>query len=283
MYVFLYGRIYLALSGLEASMYHYAGLEDNSSLQAALASQSFVQIGLLMALPMVIEIGLEQGFRKALSELIIMQLQLASVFFTFSMGTKVHFYGRTLLHGGAKYRSTGRGFVVFHAKFAENYRLYSRSHFTKGLELLILLIVYNIYGVTVHKTVPYLLITFSLWFLVGTWLYSPFLFNPSGFEWQKIVDDWDDWNKWVSNRGGIGVPSDKSWESWWDEEQTHLRTSGLRGQIIEILLSTRFLLYQYGLVYHLNIAHGNKSILVSTNIRMLYVRLEVPGWSNMIN
>ena len=232
---------------------------------------------------MVIEIGLEQGFRKALSELIIMQLQLASVFFTFSMGTKVHFYGRTLLHGGAKYRSTGRGFVVFHAKFAENYRLYSRSHFTKGLELLILLIVYNIYGVTVHKTVPYLLITFSLWFLVGTWLYSPFLFNPSGFEWQKIVDDWDDWNKWVSNRGGIGVPSDRSWESWWDEEQTHLSTSGLRGQIIEILLSTRFLLYQYGLVYHLNIAHGNKSILVSTNILMLHVRLKVPGCSYMIN
>jgi callose synthase len=156
-----------------------------------------------MALPMVMEMGLEQGFRKALSEFIIMQLQLASVFFTFSMGTKVHFYGRTLLHGGAKYRPTGRGFVVFHAKFAENYRLYSRSHFTKGLELLILLIVYNIYGLTVHKTVPYLLITFSLWFLVGTWLYSPFLFNPSGFEWQKIVEDWDDWNKWVSNRGGM--------------------------------------------------------------------------------
>lgn len=261
-YVFLYGRIYLALSGLEASLIHFAGLENNTPLQAALASQSFVQIGLLMALPMVMEIGLERGFRMALSEFIVMQLQLASVFFTFSMGTKVHFYGRTLLHGGAKYRSTGRGFVVFHAKFAENYRLYSRSHFTKGLELLVLLIVYDVYGATVHKTVPYLLITFSLWFLVGTWLFAPFLFNPSGFEWQKIVDDWDDWNKWVSNRGGIGVPPDKSWESWWEEEQAHLNTSGIRGQLIEIFLSARFLLYQYGLVYHLNITHHNKSILV---------------------
>lgn len=29
-------------------------------------------------------------------------------------------------------------------------------------------------------------------FLVITWLFAPFLFNPSGFEWQKIVDDWDD-------------------------------------------------------------------------------------------
>ncbi|MCO5574251.1 hypothetical protein L7F22_028033 [Adiantum nelumboides] len=261
-YVFLYGRIYLALSGLDASLELFASLSNNTPLKAALASQSFVQIGLVTALPMVMEIGLEKGFRTALSEFIVMQLQLASVFFTFSMGTKVHFYGRTLLHGGAKYRSTGRGFVVFHAKFAENYRLYSRSHFTKGLELLILLIVYNVYGTTVHKTVPYLLITFSLWFLVATWLFAPFLFNPSGFEWQKIVDDWDDWNKWISNRGGIGVSAEKSWESWWEDEQAHLNASGFRGQLIEVILSARFILYQYGLVYHLNISQGRKDIWV---------------------
>lgn len=47
-------------------------------------------------------------------------MQLAAVFFTFSLGTKVHYYGRTVLHGGAKYRASGRGFVVKHEKFAEN-------------------------------------------------------------------------------------------------------------------------------------------------------------------
>lgn len=261
-YIFLYGRIYLALSGLEASLVQYAGLQDNMPLQVAMALQSFVLIGFLIALPMVMEIGLERGFRTALSEFIIMQLQLASVFFTFSMGTKVHFYGRTLLHGGAKYRPTGGDFVVFHAKFAENYRLYSRSHFTKGLELLILLIIYDAYGASVNKTVPYILISFLLWFLIGTWLFAPFLFNPSGFEWQKIVEDWEDWNKWISNRGGIGVPPEKSWESWWEEEQAHLGNSGLWGQAIEILLSGRFLLYQYGLVYHLHITQHHKSIAV---------------------
>lgn len=31
-----------------------------------------------------------------------------------------------------QYRATGRGFVVRHIKFAENYRLYSRSHFIKA-------------------------------------------------------------------------------------------------------------------------------------------------------
>lgn len=197
-YVFLYGRIYLALSGVDNSLVHSA---NNKALTAALASQSLVQLGLLMALPMVMEIGLERGFRTAMSDFLTMQLQLASVFFTFSLGTKTHYFGRTVLHGGAKYRATGRGFVVRHERFAENYRLYSRSHFTKAIELLLLLTVYTIYvSRSASGAVTYTLITVSMWFLVATWLFAPFLFNPSGFEWQKIVEDWDDWNKWINNR-----------------------------------------------------------------------------------
>ncbi|KAL4576869.1 hypothetical protein LXL04_012969 [Taraxacum kok-saghyz] len=261
-YVFLYGRLYMVLSGLEKGLASQPALKHNKPLQIALASQSFVQIGFLMALPMMMEIGLERGFRTALSEFILMQLQLAPVFFTFSLGTKTHYYGRTLLHGGAKYRATGRGFVVFHAKFAENYRLYSRSHFVKGIELMILLLVYQIFGESYRGAVAYLLITISIWFMVGTWLFAPFLFNPSGFEWQKIVDDWSDWNKWISNQGGIGVPPEKSWESWWEEEQEHLRYSGKRGVIVEILLALRFFIYQYGLVYHLSMTKHQKSVLV---------------------
>ncbi|TYJ21863.1 hypothetical protein E1A91_A08G090700v1 [Gossypium mustelinum] len=261
-YVFLYGRLYLVLSGLEQGLREEPAIRDNKPLQVALASQSFVQIGFLMALPMLMEIGLERGFQTALSEFILMQLQLAPVFFTFSLGTKTHYYGRTLLHGGAKYRPTGRGFVVFHAKFAENYRLYSRSHFVKGIEMMILLIVYQICGHTYRSTVAYVLISASLWFMVGTWLFAPFLFNPSGFEWQKIVDDWTDWNKWINNRGGIGVPSEKSWESWWEEEQEHLQYSGKRGIIAELLLALRFFIYQYGLVYHSHVTRGTKSFLV---------------------
>ncbi|KAA8549605.1 hypothetical protein F0562_001377 [Nyssa sinensis] len=261
-YVFLYGRLYLVLSGLEEGLIRQPAIRDNKPLQVALASQSFVQIGFLMALPMLMEIGLERGFRTALSEFVLMQLQLAPVFFTFSLGTKTHYYGRTLLHGGAKYRPTGRGFVVFHAKFAENYRLYSRSHFVKGLELMILLLVYQIFGHSYRSAVAYVLISVSMWFMVGSWLFAPFLFNPSGFEWQKIVDDWSDWNKWISNRGGIGVPPEKSWESWWEEEQEHLRYSGKRGIVAEILLALRFFIYQYGLVYQLHITKNNKSFLV---------------------
>ncbi|KAK7350886.1 hypothetical protein VNO77_09919 [Canavalia gladiata] len=261
-YAFLYGKLYLSLSGFETAIVKLARRKGDDALEEALASQSLVQIGLIMTLPMVMEIGLERGFRTALGDLIIMQLQLAPVFFTFSLGTKMHYFGRTLLHGGAKYRATGRGFVVRHERFAENYRLYSRSHFVKGIELLILLICYKIYGSATPDSTSYGLLSWSMWFLVCSWLFSPFLFNPSGFEWQKIVEDWDDWKKWISNRGGMGVPSNKSWESWWNEEQEHLQHTGFLGRICEVILALRFFVYQYGIVYHLNVARGDKSIMV---------------------
>nr|ACV04900.1 callose synthase 5 [Arabidopsis thaliana] len=257
-YAFLYGRLYLSLSGVEEAIVKFAAAKGDSSLKAAMASQSVVQLGLLMTLPMVMEIGLERGFRTALSDLIIMQLQLAPVFFTFSLGTKVHYYGRTILHGGSKYRATGRGFVVKHEKFAENYRMYSRSHFVKGMELMVLLICYRIYGKAAEDSVGYALVMGSTWFLVGSWLFAPFFFNPSGFEWQKIVDDWDDWNKWISSRGGIGVPANKSWESWWEEEQEHLLHSGFFGKFWEIFLSLRYFIYQYGIVYQLNLTKESR-------------------------
>lgn len=113
-----------------------------------------------------------------------------------------------------QYRATGRGFVVRHIKFAENYRLYSRSHFVKAwvlhpikliclfvsvprtviwyplihrLEVALLLIVYLAYGYTSGSTTSFILLTLSSWFLVISWLFAPYIFNPSGFEWQKYV------------------------------------------------------------------------------------------------
>ena len=263
-FVFLYGRVYLSLSGVGASLMHNANISGSNSLQAALASQALVQLGLLMALPMIMEMGLERGFRSAFLDFFIMQLQLASVFFTFSLGTKAHYFVRTIMHGGAKYRATGRGFVVRHERFSENYRLYSRSHFTPALEILLMLIVYAVYGSdqVASAGMSYTLVTFSMWFLCLSWLFAPFVFNPSGLEWQKVVEDWSDWVRWMAAYGGIGVKGDKSWESWWEEEQEHLVHSGMVGRLVEGVMALRFLIYQYGIVYTLNVVDSNKSLAV---------------------
>ncbi|PKA50093.1 Callose synthase 10 [Apostasia shenzhenica] len=101
-YIFLYGRVYLALSGLDSAISRQAKMMGNTALDAALNAQFLVQIGVFTAVPMVMGFILELGLLKAVFSFIIMQLQLCSVFFTFSLGTRTHYFGRTILHGGAK-------------------------------------------------------------------------------------------------------------------------------------------------------------------------------------
>ncbi|KAK9124976.1 hypothetical protein Scep_013822 [Stephania cephalantha] len=217
-YVFLYGKTYLALSGAGAFIQDRASVFQNAALDAALNTQFLFQIGIFTAIPMVLGFILEEGFLRAVVSFITMQLQLCSVFFTFSLGTRTHYFGRTILHGGARYQATGRGFVVRHIKFSENYRLYSRSHFVKGFEVVLLVMVYLAYGYNEGGAIGYILLTISSWFLAFSWLFAPYVFNPSGFEWQKTVEDFKDWTNWLLYRGGIGVKGEESWETWWDEE-----------------------------------------------------------------
>ncbi|KAL9235580.1 hypothetical protein vseg_010326 [Gypsophila vaccaria] len=259
-YVFLYGRVYMALSGLDEGIDKAGRLLGNTSLSAVLTPQFLVQIGIFTAIPMIMGFILELGLLQAVVSFIVMQLQLCSVFFTFSLGTRTHYFGRTILHGGAKYRATGRGFVVQHIKFAENYRLYSRSHFVKALEVALLLIVYIAYGYKRNAAVSFVLLTFSSWFLVISWLFAPYIFNPSGFEWQKTVDDFENWANWLWYKGGVGIKGENSWESWWEEEQMHIHT--LRGRILETILSLRFFMFQYGIVFKLHLFASSRSLAV---------------------
>jgi callose synthase len=259
-YAFLYGKMYLALSGVGETIEERAKITKNTALSAALNTQFLFQIGIFTAVPMVLGFILEQGFLRAVVNFITMQFQLCTVFFTFSLGTRTHYFGRTILHGGARYQATGRGFVVRHIKFSENYRLYSRSHFVKGLEVVLLLIVYLAYGYNDGGALSYILLSISSWFMALSWLFAPYLFNPSGFEWQKVVVDFRDWTNWLLYRGGIGVKGEESWEAWWEEELAHIRSFGSR--IAETILSLRFFIFQYGIVYKLDVKGTDTSLTV---------------------
>lgn len=261
-YAFAWGRLYLALSGLEASIKKNANSTNNTALGTVLNQQFIIQLGLFTALPMIVENSLEHGFLAAIWDFFTMQLQLASIFYTFSLGTRTHYFGRTILHGGAKYRATGRGFVVQHKSFAENYRLYARSHFIKAIELGVILTIYASYGAISKDTFVYIIMTISCWFLVASWIMAPFVFNPSGFDWLKTVYDFDDFMNWIWFRGSMFAKSDESWETWWEEEQAHLRTTNLWGKLLEVLLNLRFFIFQYGIVYRLHIASGSIKIYV---------------------
>ncbi|KAL3620450.1 Callose synthase 9 [Castilleja foliolosa] len=260
LYAFLYGRVYLALSGVGEAIQTVADVLGNTALSATLNAQFLFQIGIFTAVPMILGFILEQGFLRAVVSFVTMQFQLCTVFFTFSLGTRTHYFGRTILHGGARYQATGRGFVVHHIKFTENYRLYARSHFVKGMEIVLLLVVILAYGYNGSGAISYILLTVSSWFLAFSWLFAPYLFNPSGFEWQKIVEDFRDWTNWLLYRGGIGVKGEESWEAWWDEELSHIRT--FSGRVMETILSLRFFIFQYGVVYKLDVQGSDTALSV---------------------
>eukprot|EP00257_Ricinus_communis_P025486 XP_025012900.1 callose synthase 12 [Ricinus communis] len=260
-YVFLWGRLYFALSGVEASA-QANSIGDRKAVDAILFQQFIIQLGLFTLLPFVVESILEHGFLHSLWEFLIMLFQLSPIYYTFSLGTKIHFFGRIILHGGARYRSTGRGFDVQHTNFATNYRLYARSHFVKAIELGLILTVYILHTTTAKDTFFYIDLTISSWLLVFSWIMAPFLFNPSGFDWLKTVQDFDDFMNWIWYEGSVFTKADQSWERWWYEEQDHFRTTGFWGKLVEIVLNLRFFFLQYGIVYHLSTANGSTSIAV---------------------
>ncbi|KAE8659712.1 xyloglucan endo-1 family protein [Hibiscus syriacus] len=224
-YTFLWGRLYISLIGVER---HAKNQSISNEALGTILNQQFI-------------------------------IQLASfIFFHLLYGNTDPFLW-TILHGGAKYRATGRGFVVEHKSCVENYRLYARSHFVKAIELGVILAVYASYNPLAKDSFVNIAMTISSWFLVVSWMMSPFVLNPSGFDWLKTVNDFDDFMNWVCCRVGALAEANKIWE-WWYEEQDHLRTTGLWGKLLEIILDLRFFFFQYGIVYQLSIANHRTSV-----------------------
>ena len=168
--------------------------------------------------------------------------------------------------------ATGRGFTVGREKFVNIYRMYSRSHFVKATEFMTLLILYQIYSPLSFGLANFL-ITFSTWLLILSWYLAPFVFNPSGFDWVSMVDDWTDFVKWLWVKDGLLAVEGSSWEDWWRGEHKHLEKTGAWGLAMEAVLALRFLFFQYAVIYQVRVC-----TLYSPSSWMWKI-LEMGGWS----
>lgn len=263
LFAFAYGRCYAALAGVEPQ------LEQEESLALAPLT-SFNVVILVFAnvastLPWLLETVLEAGLLGATRDLVAMLATLGPLFFMFETATKAHWFQATVTHGGAKYRKTGRGFVVRRAGFAELYRHYGRSHFAPALELVYLLLVYAAYGT--FSGASYGRVTFAAWVMASAMLATPFVFNPSGFEWHKTVEDYEAWWAWLVRRGGPGTSAEDSWQTWWDDDNASLANTGWLGRLARALISVRFFFFQWGIVYNLgSISDGARSSLMAYGV-----------------
>ena len=168
-------------------------------------------LGLLQTLPLMVTLTVEKGFLYMLSDIAYMILSGGPLYFIFHIQTKCYYFQHTLLAGGAIYRASGRGFVIKHTTFDDNYRFFASSHIYLGFELMVALILFAVY--TTSK--QYGGLTWSLWLTTVSFLIGPFWFNPITFEWNKLKEDYAIWSNWMSETGGS---ADQSWEIWWKEE-----------------------------------------------------------------
>ncbi|RHY41068.1 hypothetical protein DYB38_002570 [Aphanomyces astaci] len=279
-YFFIYGKIYFALSGMDAFYLQLGRLGISGVLNTSWA----LQFGFLLVVPVIGVVGVESGFRHGLTFLLWNVLSLGPLFFTFQMGTRMHYFDRTLIHGGAKYRATGRGFTIKHEKFAELYRFYAFSHFYRGVELMFLLCMFGIYGsfnwcncswtldrmfYNDQEPLPYEwkarcyanfyqqcvlptnqnygIMSYSLWLIAATWVWAPFFFNPSAFDWDKLMADFSDWQHWLKTKND----SADSWYGWWMSELEFMEHSTGFSRFVTWVRKTRFLAVAFGIYLQL--------------------------------
>ena len=185
-------------------------------------------MGLLQTMPLIVTLTVEKGFLSAMSEIAWMFLSGGPLYFIFHIQTKCYYFQQTLLAGGAKYRPTGRGFVIRHSPFDENYRFFASSHIYLGFEIVVALMLFSVY--TTSK--QYWGLTWSLWLAAVSFILGPFWFNPVTFEWNKLKEDYTNWIRWMMESGGT---SEQSWEAWWKEENSFFKDLSFSWKIMLIV------------------------------------------------
>ncbi|GJR26828.1 callose synthase 1 [Tanacetum coccineum] len=134
-FIYLYAQLFLELSGADKQ------LSGHNTIHKILTSHAVYQYSCLLAFSMIAKAIMNHGVASAITNLARMPVCGAAVFFMIGLGSKAHFFERTLLHDSAHYRAIGRDFALYRVLFSDLYKIYFRSHFMKGGELLLLLIV----------------------------------------------------------------------------------------------------------------------------------------------
>jgi len=224
---------------------HVLQLDQGVPTPDLLNAQWSLQLGLLLTVPILCYLSVEHGFLHALSQLLRVNATGSPLFFMFHMGTKAHYFDTTLKYGGAKYRPTGRGFVMVHENFAELYRFYAGSHLYNGFELLWGMLLLKALG---SFPVPgsYWRTCWSIWAVLVSWLLAPFWFNPSAFDMPKMRADLTQWQLWIVRKDAAVV---SSWDAWFNEEHEIVTSTKSWSKKLFILLpGVRYFLTAVGIL-----------------------------------
>ncbi|CDJ39099.1 1,3-beta-glucan synthase component domain-containing protein, putative [Eimeria tenella] len=239
-YVCLYTKCFLAFA-----KYNYSGPVE-SALEYVLTPSTYIQfqLGMLLVLPLVPWLFLEKGFGSALRKLLDLMSKFSVTYYNFMTCTKASIIDHVLIYGGAKYQETGRGFVIERATLKDIWMFFYFTHFSVGLEMFVLLIIYATYAGL--DAGVFFLDTWPIFLMAASINSVPFIFNPLGFYYPRLRQDFTSWNAWLSSHE-LGMPKE-SWVSWWREEMEQRCNIVWHHKLIIVLRLLRFPLLAAGII-----------------------------------
>jgi len=224
-----YCKLFIAVRGIQKAVDDADAERRLGQLvnDAVFASQILGLYVLILAASVVsnaVEIGLGPSLLQFGEKML---LRGGILFYAFQVATKSHYVHSTFVYGKAAYQGTGRGFDIKRADFASTFTRYFYSHFILGCELVVALCVFYA-GSNYSNLARYLANEFVAWFFAVALLWTPFLFNPDGFDYIGAVKDLEAWSVWMNTRDPTS-----SWEAWWKQRES---------AILQRPLATRFFL-----------------------------------------
>lgn len=231
-----YCKLFIAVRGIQNAVDDLD--DDNRRLRqlvydVVFASQN-MGLYLLVLVASVVAIAVEIGFGSSLVrffEKIVLRGGL--LFFAFQVATKAHFVHSTLVYGKATYKGTGRGFDITRADFVSVFSRYFGSHWLLGFELGLALAIFFA-GSNYSSSFAFFTNEFIACFFVVALLWTPFLFNPDGFDYMSALKDFEGWANWMGARRAItNLSKANTWQDWW---------AGSERCIVDRPLSSKFFL-----------------------------------------
>lgn len=181
--MYLFGLLVFSLAGYSA--------ENLGNLQFIYSVPFLVQVGMFTLLPLVLEVGVEEGVWSVLK--VIFDLPLSLGYFLFQGQTTTHHFIESFTKGKSHYEATGRLLGVSRKSLVDSYQLYGRSHLEPAMDYLYYVVVY--YIVSSSRFGGYLPL-FAPIICVVVFIIAPTGFQL-GFSLKGIFNDIGDFGRWV--------------------------------------------------------------------------------------
>ncbi|GAX79706.1 hypothetical protein CEUSTIGMA_g7147.t1 [Chlamydomonas eustigma] len=177
------------------------------------------QLGALSILPFLAESIIEYGPARTAMTMLHQTFAGSLAFFISRQQTSRTAFQEDLQYGGAQYIATGRGFALSSVPFIKVYMNYGRTHILPGFELgFLCLVVYTLHDCF---SCNYSSMTWGIWLVSASLIFSPFWFNPLTFSITKVRSDLKALAGWLS--GEIDPDTNTSWYSWHAQQLEKVR------------------------------------------------------------